>query len=59
MCVLHNWLTFVDFKSVYGVSVGSIQKGCVVGFDCVLDEIAEPDFSACVETIISESGDSP
>lgn len=25
------------------------QKGCVVGFDCVLDEIAEPDFSACVE----------
>lgn len=35
------------------------QKRCVVGFDCVLDEIAEPDFSACVEIIISESGDSP
>lgn len=49
----------MDFKSVYGVLVGSIQKGCVVGFDCVLDEIAEPDFSASVEIIISKSGDSP
>lgn len=35
------------------------QKGRVVSFDCVLDEIAETDFSAYLEIIISESEDSP
>lgn len=31
----------------------------MVSFDCVLNEIAEIGFSACLEIIISESGDSP